>query len=121
MPIIPVKGWQDIYSSFTRQLIGTVHLQRLTLGGICSYKAARALMENKLSLNNEISANIENIKSPDGRNRYSTSLRDEMYKNIIKVAQELQPSLEIALCLEEGKLWKSSGIEGNQGRCNCVL
>lgn len=121
MPIIPIEGWQEIYTSFTRCLIKSIPLQRLTLGGICSYKAARALMESKLGLNNVISGNIENIESPDGRSRYSTSFRDEMYKNIIKVAQELQPSLEMALCLEEDKLWKSSGLESNIGHCNCVL
>jgi spore photoproduct lyase len=121
MPITPVKGWQDTYSKFIRYLIGNVPLQRLTLGGICSYKAARALMETKLGPNNAISINLENAESPDGRNRYSTSLRDEMYKNIIKVAQELRPDLKIALCLEDEKLWKSTGLERNMGCCNCVL
>ncbi len=121
MPIIPIKGWQGVYSTFVRHLIDTIPLQRLTLGGICNYKAARALMETKLGSDNTISINLEKAESPDGRNRYFTSLRAEMYKNIIKVAQGLRPSLEIALCLEEDKLWKSSGIESNIGRCNCVL
>jgi spore photoproduct lyase len=121
MPIIPIKGWQEVYSAFTRHLLETIPLQRLTLGGICSYKAARALMESKLNSNNTISINMENAESLDGRNRYSTSLRGEMYKYIIKVARELRPALDIALCLEEDTLWKSSGIERNLGRCNCVL
>ncbi len=121
MPIIPVEGWQDIYSRFTRHLIEAIPLQRLTLGGICSYKAARALMESKLGSSNTISVNMEIAESADGRSRYSTSLREEMYKYIIKVIRELRLDLEVALCLEEGKLWKSSGLEGNQGRCNCVL
>lgn len=121
MPIIPLKGWQDIYSKFVRRLVNTIPLQRLTLGGICSYKAARALMENKLGSDNTISINLERVGLPDGRSRYSTSLRDEMYKTIIKVAQELRPGLEVALCLEEDKLWKSNGLESNIGRCNCVL
>jgi spore photoproduct lyase len=121
MPIIPIQRWQEIYTNFVRHLIDTIPLQRLTLGGICSYKAARALMETKLGLNNTISINLENAESPDGRNRYFASLRAEMYKNIIKVAQELRPDLKIALCLEDEKLWKSCGLESNIGRCNCVL
>lgn len=121
MPIIPVKGWQDIYSKFVRYLISAVPLQRLTLGGICSYKVARTLMEIKLGPNNPISINLENAESPDGRIRYSISLRDEMYKSIIKVAQELRPDLKIALCLEEDTLWKSCSLEKNIGHCNCVL
>jgi spore photoproduct lyase len=100
MPIIPVEGWQGMYSKFTKHILEDIPLHRLTLGGICSYKAARALMENKLGSNNSISINLENVESTDGRIRYSISLRDEMYKNIIKVAQELRPDLEIALCLE---------------------
>jgi spore photoproduct lyase len=82
MPIIPVEGWQNIYSTFTRHLVAKIPLQRLTLGGICSYKAARALMESKLNSNNTISVNMANAESLDGRSRYSTSLRGEMYKYI---------------------------------------
>jgi spore photoproduct lyase len=121
MPIIPVEGWQSIYYEFTKHVLETIHLQRLTLGGICSYKAARMLMERKLGSNNAISENMEIAESLDGRSRYSTSLRDEIYKYVIKGVRELRPDLEVALCLEEDKLWKISGLEGNQGRCNCVL
>ena len=121
MPLIPVKGWREIYPTFIRYLVSAIPLQRLTLGGICSYKAARTLMENKLGLNNSISENLENQESHDGRNRYSTLLRDEIYQVIIKVVKELRPDLKIALCLEDEKLWKSTGLESNLGQCNCVL
>ncbi|MBI2851525.1 MAG: hypothetical protein HYX84_00255 [Chloroflexi bacterium] len=47
MPIIPVDGWEDIYTEFTRHLLKTVPIQRLTLGGICIYRGARKLMEQK--------------------------------------------------------------------------
>lgn len=121
MPIIPVAGWQNIYSSFTRHLVEAIPLQRLTLGGICSYKVARALMEVKMGSHNSISINMERLESPDGRNRYSASLRTKMYRHIIAVAKKHRPNLEIALCLEEEALWRNSGIETNQGHCNCVL
>lgn len=121
MPIMPVERWPQIYTEFTQYLLKSVPLQRLTLGGICSYKAARALMESKLGLRNPISTNIENVPSPDGRSRYSVSLRTKIYTHIIKIAKDLRPDLEIALCLEEENLWKSSGLENNRGRCNCVL
>jgi spore photoproduct lyase len=121
MPVIPVEGWLKIYTEFTRYLLESVPLQRFTLGGICSYKAARALMEKKLGSRNPISTNIENVPSSDGRSRYSTSLRAEIYTHIIEKARDLRPDLEIALCLEEKNLWKSSGLENNRGHCNCVL
>lgn len=121
MPVIPVEGWQNIYADFTRYLLQSVPLQRLTLGGICSYKAARALMERKLGLRNSISMNLGKVVSPDGRSRHPAPLRAEIYTRIIKVARDTCPDLEIALCLEEEDLWKSSGLENNRGRCNCVL
>ena len=58
MPIIPVEGWQDIYTIFTKRLIENVPIQRPTLGGICIYRGARKLMEQKIGSNNPISNNI---------------------------------------------------------------
>jgi len=122
MPIIPGEGWQDIYTAFTRHLIETVPLQRLTIGGICSYKSARWLMENKLGLYNPISLNIDDkLKSQDGRARYMGSLRQEMYSFITSVVRNCRPDLELALCLEDKEYWQNTGLENNIGRCNCVL
>src|SRR4030042_572295 len=122
MPIIPVSGWQEIYNAFTRHLIGTVPLKRLTLGGICSYKAARHLMEIKMGSNNSISFNMDdNVKSMDGRTRYSGLLRKEIYSLILGVAKKIKPELELALCLEDNELWQETGLESSLGRCNCVL
>ncbi|MBI4595998.1 MAG: hypothetical protein HY730_06420 [Candidatus Tectomicrobia bacterium] len=122
MPVIPVEGWQDIYSAFIRHLIETVPLRRLTIGGICSYKAARVLMESKLGLYNPVSVSIDSIiKSQDGRARYSESLRREIYSHVIQVARSLRPELEIALCLEDKELWQKTGVGNNLGRCNCIL
>ena len=59
MPIIPIEGWQGIYTTFTERLVKTVPLQRLTLGGVCIYKGARNLMERKMGLDNAISTHIE--------------------------------------------------------------
>lgn len=123
MPIIPVDGWQGIYSEFTQHMLETIPLQRLTLGGICIYRGARKLMEQKIGSNNAISNSIEDMlhKTGDGRARYSQALRQEVYSTIIRVAQSLRPELELALCLEEEQLWQHLGLEGDIGRCNCVL
>ena len=123
MPIIPIEGWQDIYTMFTERLIETVPLQRLTLGGVCIYRGARKLMERKMGLYNAISVHIDD-GSPtarDGRARYPQTLRNRAYSLIIKTVRCLQPDLELALCLEEQDLWQSTGLEERMGRCNCVL
>jgi len=122
MPIIPIDGWQDIYSTFICRLIQTVPLQRFTLGGICSYKTARYLMETKLGKKNVISQNIDDkIKSPDGRARYSISSRLEIYLIIIREIKKLGPELEVALCLEDEDVLREIGNQNKLGRCNCVL
>lgn len=123
MPIIPICGWQDIYTTFTKRLLETVPIQRLTLGGICIYRGARKLMEQKIGSNNPISNNIETIwqRTGDGRARYSKVLRREVYSIIIKAARRVCPELELALCLEEWELWQTLGLARNIGRCNCVL
>jgi spore photoproduct lyase len=123
MPIIPIDGWQDVYSVFTTRLLDTVPIQRLTLGGICIYRSARDLMESKMGARNIVSEHIDRAspKAEDGRERYPRSLRHRVYSLIIQSAQRLRPDLDIALCLEEQALWESTGLEGNMGRCNCRL
>jgi spore photoproduct lyase len=123
MPIIPVDGWQGIYTKFTIHLLEAVPIQRLTLGGICIYRGARKLMEQKIGSDNAISNNIKDMprRIGDGRARYSPALRQELYSIIIKAAQYIKPELELALCLEERELWQTLGLERNIGRCNCVL
>ena len=123
MPIIPVDGWQDVYSAFTARLLETVPIQRLTLGGICIYRSARDLMERKMGAQNVVSEHIDRAspKAEDGRARYPRSLRHLAYSLIIQCARRIRPDLDIALCLEEQALWESTGLVGNLGRCNCHL
>lgn len=121
MPIIPIYGWRDIYADFTRHLLETAPIKRLTLGGICSYTTARRLMEIKSGLRNTVSLNLdEKIKSSDGRARYSGLLRQEMYALITQAARKYRPQLEVALCLEEKELQQKTGQGNNIGCCNCV-
>jgi spore photoproduct lyase len=112
MPIIPVEGWKDIYTAFTKRLIEDVPIQRLTLGGVCIYRGACKLMEQKMELNNAISSHIEDIsqRTGDSRARYSQALRREAYTLIIEIVRRLRPKLELALCLEEHELWQKTGL-----------
>lgn len=122
MPIIPVCGWQRAYENFIEKLLQTVPITRLTFGGICIYKGARRLMEDKLGRENAISNEIvEDSSDGDGRARYSPALRLEMYKYMIACAGRIRPHLELALCLEDLEIWTGLGIQSRLGRCNCVL
>jgi DNA repair photolyase len=123
MPIIPVENWEEIYARFLQSLLATVPLQRLTLGGICSYRNAKALMERKLGADNAISSHLEPKagRSADGRLRYPVSLRVEIYSSLLRLIHSVQPELELALCLEEPAVGKALAREARLGRCNCVL
>jgi len=122
MPIIPVENWEEIYARFLQSLLATVPLQRLTLGGICSYRNAKGLMERKLGADNAISDSIEREakRSADGRLRYPAELRTRIYRSLLQAIRPLRPDLEVSLCLEEALVRQAVSAEFPLSRCNCV-
>jgi len=121
MPIIPVEGWQSIYTHFLENLIESVPLERITLGQICSYSGALHLTERKLGKDNPISRMLEKDKSKDGRVRFPIKLRIEVYRYLIDTIRRLQPRLQVGLCMEEFDTVRALDREKSIGCCNCVL
>lgn len=121
MPIIPIIGWQNIYTNFLKTFLMAVPLERITLGQICSYSGALKLTERKLGQKNPISNQIEKRKSRDGRFRFPLRLRTEIYKHLIDTIRRFKPELQVSLCMEEYQTFKALNMEGAIGCCNCVL
>jgi len=121
MPIIPIEGWQNIYAGFLENLLGSVPLDRITLGQICSYSGALQLTERKLGKNNPISRMLNKTKSKDGRVRFPLKLRIEVYRYLIEKIKQFRPELDIGLCMEEASAFKALKMENSTGCCNCVL
>jgi len=122
MPIIPVSNWEEVYTKFLQRLLTEVRLDRITLGGICSYRAARGLMESQLGRSNAVSKTFDPLgPSPDGRLRYPERLRADLYRHMIGVIRSRAPDLDIGLCLEEETVFRGLGLTEAIGRCNCVL
>jgi len=121
MPIIPVEGWQNIYTSFLKNLLKSVPLARITLGQICSYSGALQLTERKIGNDNPISKMLEKGKSKDGRVRFPIKTRIKVYKYLVDTIRKLQPKLQIGLCMEEADAFKALDMENSIGCCNCVL
>jgi len=123
MPVIPIANWREAYDAFLRELLRTVPLQRITMGGVCSYPAARNLMEAKMGPDQAISAALRRAPraGPDGRRRYTEDQRVAIYRHLITVIRDYCPDLEIALCLEELSVFDTLGMRPALGRCNCVL
>ena len=121
MPIIPVEGWQNIYTNFVENLLKFVTFDRITLGQICSYPAALKLTECKLGKENPISNRLEKIRSDDGRIRFPLKIRIEVYRYLINAIKKCQPLLNLSLCMEERRTFEALNMESAIGRCNCVL
>ncbi|MHC5033546.1 MAG: hypothetical protein ACYTFZ_00715, partial [Planctomycetota bacterium] len=105
------------------ELLSTVPLQRITLGGICSYPNAQRLMEAKMRADQAVTRALRGSRraSPDGRRRYPFGRRVEIYRHLIKVIRDHRQAPPIALCLEERPIFEALGLESALGRCNCVL
>jgi spore photoproduct lyase len=121
MPIIPVERWQEIYSDFLEKLLQAVPLDRITLGQICSYPATLRLTRDKLGADNLLFRLLNRKKSADGRTRFPIALRVEVYKYMIDKISELQPELDIGLCMEETTVFDALNMQTAIGRCNCVI
>ena len=121
MPIIPIDGWQNVYTKFIENLLELTPLNRVTLGQICSYSAALKLTERKLGRKNPISNRLEKVKSNDGRVRFPLKLRIQVYSYLIDTIKKLQPQLHIGLCMEERQTFKALNLQSAIGCCNCVL
>ncbi len=121
MPIIPTDNWQNDYSDLI-DLLTEVPLQRITMGGVCSYKTALSLMNNKLSHDNTLNRNMEKkVNTPDGRIRYSRERRIKMYRFILGCIRKHNPNLTVSLCMEESNVIHSVGLSHNIGKCICPL
>ena len=122
MPIVPVPDWEETYAAFLKGLLAEVPLRRITLGGICSYRAARRLMERRLGRPSAVSRAFDPAgPSPDGRLRYPKHVRIALYRHLVGVIAKGAPGLEVGLCLEDRSVFGALGLADAIGRCNCVL
>ncbi len=122
MPLIPIENWQEQYSQLIDKLMNSVSLQRITMGGVCSYKTALSLMNQKLTKNNPLNRNMEEpSKRCDGRIRYSSALRIEMYSFLLQCIRKHDSNMTVSLCMEEMDIVRTVGLSKNVGQCICPL
>lgn len=123
MPVVPIDDWESHYARFLERLLASAPLARITIGGICSYSSAKALMEHKIGITNQITRamSITHDANGDGRMRYPGSLRVRMFRLLIDTIRTHAPALDIALCLEDPQVFAALNLESQLGRCNCVL
>lgn len=120
MPILPVDDWRKHYAELVEQLFAAVLPQRITLGGICSYRGALRLTSRALGPDNVIARQLDPQPSPDGRLRFPRALRIGFYRHLIARIRRHAPDLPLALCLEEPEVWRACGLEPDPPMCNCI-
>jgi DNA repair photolyase len=123
MPIIPIPDWQRHYDELLEQLLTQVDVERISLGGVCSYGPALRIMEGKLGKNNVISRSLSAIeKGPDdGRVRYTREQRKAIYCHLLRTIRRHVPDQTCALCMEDVSIAEELNLFPNAGRCNCIL
>ena len=96
-----------------------VRLDRITLGGICSYGPALQIMESKLGKENLISRSLTVLdNSPgDGRTRYPIEMRAGHLRHLLRDDSPVRsPELTCALCMEDVTLARDLGLGNRQRR-----
>ena len=124
MPVIPIPGWERAYDALLERLLTRVTLDRLTIGGVCSYGPALRMTEAKLGPDNLISRSLTVLEHTpdDGRTRYPRAMRAGIYRRLLATIRRLQPGLACALCMEDVTLARELSLgDSNVGRCNCIL
>ena len=79
------------------------------------------LIDRKLGRCNAISNQLEDGRSLDGRTRFASDLRIEVYLRLIETIRAVTPDVQVGLCLEEREVFDELNLQGAIGRCNCVL
>lgn len=123
MPIIPIADWQRHYDELLEHLLTRVPIDRITLGGVCSYGPAIQIMEAKLGKDNLISRSLTVIDNGpnDGRTRYPREQREVVYRHLLQTIRRLKPDQTCALCMEDVSMAQELALYPNTGRCNCIL
>ncbi len=123
MPIIPIPDWEQHYDDLLEQLLTQVPVDRITLGGVCSYGPAIQIMEAKLGKDNLISRSLTVIDNgpDDGRVRYPREQRAIVYRHLLQTIRRHRPDQTCALCMEDVSMAEELGLYPNTGRCNCIL
>jgi DNA repair photolyase len=123
MPIIPLSDWERHYDDLLEEVLTKVPIDRITLGGVCSYGPAIQIMEAKLGKNNLISRSLTVLDNGpnDGRVRYPREQRAIVYRHLLETIRRLRPAQTCALCMEDVSMAQELGLYPNIGRCNCIL
>ena len=106
-PIIYYENWLADYKDLIDKLFAKVDSKRIawiSLGGFRYNPPLDKIIQKRFPTSQIIYQ--EFLESPDGKMRYFIKIREEIYKNMLKILLEKDPNLFIYLCMEGKYLWK---------------
>lgn len=118
-PVFEYSTWEVDYKTLVDQIFAFVSPSRITIG---EYRPAAGLIrhiENRFPDTRLLKIN-GSLVAEAGKLRYPPEKRQKMFKTIVDAIRKRDRNVSIALCKENGVVWKSVGLNGAGLCCNCL-
>lgn len=119
-PMIPVRGWEDLYCNLADQIFGALKPSRITLGSL------RGLRNTiRFCKDNSWTRYLAKDETGWGR-KVGFALRLSMYSVVLNHLKEKHGFTKVALCKETPEVWGKLGLGPGKSpiwencKCNCV-
>ena len=106
-PVIYHKEWKDNYSDMIKQithLFQPIEVSHISLGALRFQPQQRHLMRERFGMKSLITSG-EYFKNKDGKLRYDSLLRQEMFRFIFSEFKNLNSEWNLFLCMENKENW----------------
>jgi spore photoproduct lyase len=133
-PIVPIKGWRDLYSETIERIFNKVSPERITLGTLRFEEGLYRLRNSLFTTGNTLPEMLENKMEPmfkpkhiPGKKRPSIGKYSFTEKKRVKIfnfaINEIRKYSDctIALCKESKRVWERVGLDPDKCDCVCQL
>lgn len=91
-PVIPEEGWEDAYLDFIRDLLASVPLRRLYVGGICLDQNSLRFLEHYVGLGNAILTHLDPRMVGEGNHvSYPPGFCSQLFERVLAAAGQIGP------------------------------
>ena len=124
-PLIYHEGWEKHYSALVHQIVSLFkpgEVSHVSLGALRFQPQQRHLMRERFGMRSLITRG-EYFKSKDGKLRYDSALRREMFRYMFSLFKEKDPRWNVFLCMEDKESWLTAaqGLPQNMERTKSLF
>lgn len=119
-PMIPVRGWEDLYCNLVDQIFDVLEPSRITLGSLRGLRSTIRFCKD-----NSWTRYLTKDETGWGR-KVGFALRLSMYSVVLNHLKEKHGFTKVALCKETPEVWGKLGLNPGKSpiwencKCNCV-